>query len=582
MDDRKPAAQDLKTGFTPMKERVTQPPGLASLLSNLGEVAASPGSASRGIKMPPVHNEAPVKPSRGWDNLSTSSDESEAESVGSLVPSSVGGLSNATESAQLAGLVMKFNAVATIVMDLRADARAKDASLTIVIKGLKAKIKEQRSQIKALTTRLDQGRGTADLFGEFAPQNPDRSATMSARDRKIVAEEVASTLGLTNYVTHQELDGRRYVNHSEFGSRLSSSLGDRLSSLERDNILPGCLAEQTRDRLAIVESDLMDSDGVVPKMKKMLSELRDRKVGSAISIGGYTFRDQSATEAWAQTLGDGNLITYFCDCRLQLGLLQVGQVTANQILKEEADAAKAKYDSAASARAVISFAVTFPESMFRQSTSNVHAANDGVVFSAPFSSAEVFEGALETGTKANILQALSTNRERRQTAINSRFPPDQPKHTKSHAICSEILRKGYFQAVGLVESMLPFYKMMTGAGLGSKEAWDNKECTYLKAVFRRVYEVRTVSTEQSIGAMIYGMLRATNLLDDYTALDWIRHPDVSSALVVASLQREGKQLTTVVSEFRQDKATIKKNKDGVESLKEDWKKFKNKNQSLNF
>ena len=212
----------------------------------------------------------------------------------------------------------------------------------------------------------------------------------------------------------------------------------------------------------------------------------------------------------------------------------------------------------------------------------MHAANDGVVFSAPFSSAEVFEGALETGTKANILQALSTNRERRQTAINSRFPPDQPKHTKSHAICSEILRKGYFQAVGLVESMLPFYKMMTGAGLGSKEAWDNKECTYLKAVFRRVYEVRTVSTKQSIGAMIYGMLRATNLLDDYTALDWIRHPDVSSALVVASLQREGKQLTTVVSEFRQDKATIKKNKDGVESLKEDWKKFKNKNQSLNF
>jgi len=146
----------------------------------------------------------------------------------------------------------------------------------------------------------------------------------------------------------------------------------------------------------------------------------------------------------------------------------------------------------------------------------------------------------------------------------------------------EILRKGYFQVVGLVELMLPFYKMMTGTGLDSKEAYDNKACTYLKAVFRRVYEVMTVSTEQSVGAMIYGVLRATNLLDDYTALDWIRHPDVPLALVVASPQREGKQLTTSVSEFRQDKATIKKNKDGVESLKEDWKKFKNKNQSLNF
>ena len=115
---------------------------------------------------------------------------------------------------------------------------------------------------------------------------------------------------------------------------------------------------------------------------------------------------------------------------------------ANQILKEETDAAKAKYEVAASA--VILFVVMFPESMFCQSTSNVHTVNNGLVFSAHFASVEVFEGVLETGIKANILQALSTNRERMQTAINSRFPPDQSKHTKSHVICSEIFRKGYF------------------------------------------------------------------------------------------------------------------------------------------
>ena len=62
---------------------------------------------------------------------------------------------------------MKFNAVATIVMDLRADARAKDASLKIVIKGLRAKIKEQRSKIKALTIRLDQGRGQLTYLGSL-------------------------------------------------------------------------------------------------------------------------------------------------------------------------------------------------------------------------------------------------------------------------------------------------------------------------------------------------------------------------------------------------------------------------------
>ena len=76
--------------------------------------------------------------------------------------------------------------------------------------------------------------------------------------------------------------------------------------------------------------------------------------------------------------------------------------------------------------------------------------------------------------------------------------------------------------------------MMYGAGLGDEEL-RHKVLTYSKAVLARMYEVRTVSSVKTLGAMIHGMLRSTELLEAYAELGWIRHPDVSLALLVASL-----------------------------------------------
>ena len=73
---------------------------------------------------------------------------------------------------------------------------------------------------------------------------------------------------------------------------------------------------------------------------------------------------------------------------------------------------------------------------------------------------------------------------------------------------------------------------MTGAALTQGDAW--KKClTYTKAIFSRIYEVRTVSSDRTPGSMLYGMLLSTELLAAFAALGWIRHPDISSALVVA-------------------------------------------------
>jgi len=138
-----------------------------------------------------------------------------------------------------------------------------------------------------------------------------------------------------------------------------------------------------------------------------------------------------------------------------------------------------------------------------------------------------------------MMKKLANNRTQFQTAIDISFSPEKAAHSKTNAVCSHILRLGYFQEVGFLESILPFDQMMTGVGLSSAESW-NKCLTYVVAVFTRIFEVRTVSEYKTLGSMIYGMMRATYLMESYTELGWIRHPDVSSALVLASLQRKGR------------------------------------------
>ena len=75
------------------------------------------------------------------------------------------------------------------------------------------------------------------------------------------------------------------------------------------------------------------------------------------------------------------------------------------------------------------------------------------------------------------------------------------------------------------------------------------------------------------------MIRATYLLESYTELGWIRHPNVSSALVVASLRREGRGTST--STTTAQKHDIDKNKEEIGKLSRELTRLKNKNPSWN-
>ena len=60
--------------------------------------------------------------------------------------------------------------------------------------------------------------------------------------------------------------------------------------------------------------------------------------------------------------------------------------------------------------------------------------------------------------------------------------------------------------------------MITQAGVAKLAAWD-KICTYLKAICDRVTKVHTISTDLSPEAMLFGMMKATELLDQFDQHD---------------------------------------------------------------
>ena len=43
--------------------------------------------------------------------------------------------------------------------------------------------------------------------------------------------------------------------------------------------------------------------------------------------------------------------------------------------------------------------------------------------------------------------------------------------------------------------------------------------------------------------MIFGAMKAMEMLNNYHIVDWFRHPDVSSTLVMTALQHQSKYVT---------------------------------------
>ena len=81
------------------------------------------------------------------------------------------------------------------------------------------------------------------------------------------------------------------------------------------------------------------------------------------------------------------------------------------------------------------------------------------------------------------------------------------------------------------------------------------------------------------GAYLYGMLKASSLLDEFTQLDWVRHPDVSSGLVLAALQKDAKAVEEALELLRKNVNGINANKNKVNAVEKELERLKKLNKS---
>ena len=286
-------------------------------------------------------------------------------------------------------------------------------------------------------------------------------------------------------------------------------------------------------------------------------------------------------EALIQVLGDDEIYRFAFDMKAQLVACSGNFVTTSESLASKAATIKAGFHCWKAARMSATFDIRFPETMIKKSNKAEDATHEGWAFTPSFSSIKIFEGNIDHSTRATLLRKLRNNKIMHQSAIDEEFPPDQSQHMRMNLIFSDILGRGYDQAVGFLNSLIPFYNLLSGAGVSDKVAWDDKMLTYVTAVWERIHSVRTITSEQSPAAMIFGMMKATDLLDEYGKLDWIHHSDVAAAMVITSLQRDGKGNAKANTKLTEHATAIVNNKDGWMAVRDRLKKLEQKNPTWN-
>ena len=503
-----------------------------------------------------------------------------------------------------------------MISRMKTEGRARDESLGQVISAQRQLLDQQRrtlegqkGEIKTLRTRVlqlekgrrkDGGRGggrrggggsDGSDHGSSVPA-PSGGGTLQGKERTKLVDEVLekvardyvaralfpklnAPMDFDKYVTHGELQAMNYVSHPE----LSGKGYVNADQLSQAIPTPTVAVPRVGDRLAILEREVLNSGGALDRLSSKLKDFMEKEQGTAVSAGPYTFKDAMDAELWIKTLGVSDPLQYAPDFRMQLGLMSEVTGTENEQLVAMANASRVGFAALDIAKLNLSFDNPYPETMFKISSAEEYTSTDGRAFQPAFGSAKVFEGDMAYSTLREKIRILERNRDKFQAAIDYTFPPDKTGHAKTHVVFSHILRKGYIQARSFLESFLPFDKMLTKAGIKSDKAWQ-KVLTYTTAVCKRVAEVRTVSAVLNEGVMLYGMLLATDLLDAFCDLDWIRHPDVSSALVLAALQRDASAVDEAMEVLRKNVPQISNNKSRIGKLETEYNTLKRLNPSL--
>ena len=88
-------------------------------------------------------------------------------------------------------------------------------------------------------------------------------------------------------------------------------------------------------------------------------------------------------------------------------------------------------------------------------------------------------------------------------------------------------------------------------------------------------KARTVSSEPTSATMCWGMMKATDLLDEFSKLEFVRHPEVIYAMSLSALQKDAKDGAASLKSELADTTAIAKRVDV------DLKALKRRNPDLN-
>ncbi len=324
--------------------------------------------------------------------------------------------------------------------------KAMERSLTRRFQQMKG---EYKADIEA--SRRSETEAPSNIFARGAPR--DGSLYPIKRDRLV--EDVKASCGLSRYVTHPELAAKDFVN----GERLANAI-------PTPTILPPCV-DTHELRIQDLEKDLTAEEGTrcvfasrTSRIGRTATQLPSLDIPFGISP---MWRHGLLSREWmrsASTPRIGRCSSWIAP-----------RVTVAQGLSTRAAAKKAKFKTVRGAVTALSFDICHLELVLHVSKKEKDAENEGLVFTAPFSSFKIFEGTTTTGTYKKLKGKLFTNRGQRQKDIDLNFPPNQTRTIMTNAILSDILRVGYYQAVAWLDAFAPYYNTLIQGGMKDKVAW---------------------------------------------------------------------------------------------------------------
>jgi hypothetical protein len=117
---------------------------------------------------------------------------------------------------------------------------------------------------------------------------------------------------------------------------------------------------------------------------------------------------------------------------------------------------------------------------------------------------------------------------------------------KLHTILSDQNRIAYRQTTAFIDCLLPFHKTLVGGGLTSEEAWD-RILVFVTEFLSCVQEERVLACADfsDESGIIWGCFKATDFAEDFRRQKFVEHPKALAILALTSIEREGKNLSSM-------------------------------------